>query len=361
MIFRPYALLAELTYRCPLHCPYCSNPTHYPSKNELTTSEWCRVIAEAAELGVLHVGFSGGEPLLRRDLADLIAHARSNGLYTNLITSGLGLDEGRSRELKSAGLDSIQISFQSDQAELADAIAGARAHARKIQAARIARETGFALSANVVLHRQNIERLREIVAFMENLGVVRLELANTQYYGWAYLNRAQLLPTHEQVRRAGDLAAREKERLKGRMEIFYVPPDYFEERPKPCMNGWGQRYITVNAVGEALPCPTASSIPGLRFENVREHPLQWIWEESKSFNQFRGEAWMREPCRSCPEREIDFGGCHCQAALLTGDAANTDPVCALSPQRRIIDEILQQAGSSAPSFDYTPRQNPQHC
>jgi pyrroloquinoline quinone biosynthesis protein E len=358
MSFRPYALLAEVTYRCPLHCPYCSNPVRYPTGDELTTAEWRRVIEEAAGLGVLQAGFSGGEPLLRPDLADLISHARTAGLYTNLITSGIGLDAKGAHELRDAGLDSVQISFQADHAELADSIAGTRAHGKKIAAARAAREASLALSANVVLHRGNIERLREIVAFVESLGATRLELANVQYYGWAFLNRAQLLPTRDQVQAAFDIATAEKKRLHETMEIFYVLPDYYEDRPKPCMNGWGRRYITVNAVGDALPCPTASAIPGLRFENIRANPLSWIWSESESFQRFRGEDWMREPCRSCPERTRDFGGCRCQAALLTGDAANTDPVCTLSPHRAMVDQILSAAASSEPSAAWTARQNP---
>ncbi|MEI9896331.1 MAG: pyrroloquinoline quinone biosynthesis protein PqqE [Chthoniobacter sp.] len=357
MNHRPYALLAEITYRCPLHCPYCSNPARYPDGLELTTAEWRRVIDEAAALGVLQAGFSGGEPLLRPDLADLVAHARAAGLYTNLITSGLGLGIKRARELRDAGLDSVQISFQAGDAALADAIAGARAHDKKIEAAHTAREAGFALSANVVLHRRNIDRLPEIVAFVASLGATRVELANVQYYGWAYLNRAHLLPTREQVLAARQSLAAEKIR-RAEMEIFYVLPDYYEDRPKPCMNGWGRRYLTVNAVGDTLPCPTASSIPGLRFENVRARSLSWIWTESESFQQFRGEDWMREPCRSCPERGRDFGGCRCQAALLTGDAANTDPVCTLSPHRATVDAILHTTGASEPSVEWTPRQNP---
>jgi pyrroloquinoline quinone biosynthesis protein E len=356
--FRPYALLAEVTYRCPLHCPYCSNPVRYPAARDLATPEWTRVICEAAALGVLHVGFSGGEPLLRLDLAQLIAAARSAGLYTNLITSGVGLDELRACELRHAGLDSVQLSFQADEQELADAIAGTRAHERKLAAARLVRENGIALSLNVVLHRANLPRLREIIAFAATLGAERLELANVQYYGWAFLNRAHLLPTREQAREAFQIALEEKARLAGRMEIFYVPPDYYEERPKPCMNGWGRRYLTVNPGGEVLPCPTASSIAGLQFENVREHSLQWIWSESESFNRFRGTEWMPEPCRSCPQREIDFGGCRCQAALLTGDAARTDPVCSLSPQRRVVDKILRKLDQSYNFSKWMPRRNP---
>jgi pyrroloquinoline quinone biosynthesis protein E len=354
---RPYALLAEITYRCPLHCPYCSNPTK-ASSDELTAGEWERVFMEVAGLGVLHVGLSGGEPLARRDLAELVGAAREAGLYTNLITSGLGLDARRIRGLRDAGLESVQLSIQADEPELADAIAGARAHAGKLEAARFIREAGLPLSMNVVLHRANIDRLPGILALAESLGVTRIELANTQYYGWAFLNRAQLLPTREQVMAAAEIADAAKRRLTGKMEIFYVLPDYYESRPKPCLQGWGRRYITVNPAGEALPCATASSIPGLRFDNVRERTLDWIWNESESFNRFRGTEWMPEPCQSCPQREIDFGGCRCQAALLTGDAANTDPVCTLSPNRRLVDSILAAAGDADESLNWVPRRNP---
>ena len=339
MKYRPYALLAELTYRCPLHCPYCSNPACYPT-GELGTNEWRRVILEAAELGAIHIGFSGGEPLLRKDMAALVSTARAAGLYTNLITSGVGLSESLARELWKAGLDSVQLSFQADDAELADMIAGARVHHRKIAAVEIIHKNALALSLNVVLHRANIERLPQIIDFASSLGAQRLELANVQCYGWGFLNRNHLLPTRAQANAARDLALAAKQRLSGRMEIFYVLPDYYEERPKPCMQGWGRRYITVNPAGEVLPCPTASSIPGLQFETVRERSLAWIWSESETFNRFRGTEWMPEPCRSCPQREVDFGGCRCQAALLTGDGANTDPICSLSPQREHIEEAL---------------------
>jgi pyrroloquinoline quinone biosynthesis protein E len=352
---RPYALLAEVTYRCPLHCPYCSNPTRYPAGEELDTAGWRRVLREAAALGVLHAGFSGGEPLLRRDLPELIAEARAAGLYTNLITSGVGLDEARGRALREAGLDSAQVSFQADEPLLADEIAGARAHESKLAAVRWIHENGIALGLNVVLHRGTLGRLREIIAFAEALGAERLELANVQYYGWGFLNRAKLLPTREQAAEALEIAAEAKRRLEGRMEVFYVLPDYYEKFPKPCMNGWGSRYLTVNPIGDVLPCPTASSIPGMRFENVRLDSLSAIWHDSESFNRFRGTGWMREPCRGCPRAEVDFGGCRCQAALLTGDAANTDPVCILSPNRKLVDDVLSQTPAAAP---WTPRQNP---
>jgi pyrroloquinoline quinone biosynthesis protein E len=261
-------------------------------------------------------------------LVELVAVARKAGLYSNLITSAVGLDQKRLGDLQRAGLDSIQISFQSDEASLGDVIAGTKAHQRKIEAARLVRETGLPLSLNVVLHRRNLGQLEKIIALAETLGAIRLELANTQYYGWGHLNQMQLLPTREQVAAAISIAAAAKERLAGKMELVYVLPDYYETRPKPCMQGWGRRYLTVNPVGNVLPCPNATSIPNLRFENVREQSLASIWNDSASFNQFRGTEWMPLPCQECPQREIDFGGCRCQAALLTGDDHATDPVSA---------------------------------
>jgi PqqA peptide cyclase len=370
---RPYALLAEITYRCPLHCPYCSNPVAASlceaprrpevggySNRELTTNEWTRVIREATGLGVLQIGFSGGEPLVRRDLPDLVRTAREANLYTNLITSGIGLDDDRVGALRDAGLDSIQLSFQSDNTDLADEIAGARAHQRKLDVAAKIRAAGIPLSLNFVIHRRNIDRLTQMIALAESLRAERVELANVQFYGWAFLNRAALLPTREQVVRAREIATAAKARLAGKIDIFYVLPDYYETRPKPCLNGWGQRYLTVNPIGEVLPCPTASSaIPDLRFENVRARALDWIWRESESFNRFRGTEWMPEPCQSCPQREIDFGGCRCQAALLTGNAANTDPVCEFSPNRPSVDAVLRDVNSASnDARDWTYRVNP---
>ncbi len=380
---RPYALLAEITYRCPLHCPYCSNavsvesavpsgkhagesPTSLrtahatPNNGELSTEEWKGVIRDAAALGVLQIGFSGGEPLARRDLPELIRAAREANLYTNLITSGIGLDGERVRALRDAGLDSVQLSLQSDHANLADEIAGAHAHQRKLHVAAKIRAAGIPLSLNFVIHRRNIDRLPQMIELAEMLGAGRVELANVQFYGWAFLNRAALLPTREQVDRAREIAIAAKARLAGTIDIFYVLPDYYETRPKPCLNGWGQRYLTVNPNGDVLPCPTASSaIPDLRFENVHARDLDWIWRESESFNRFRGTEWMPEPCRSCPQREIDFGGCRCQAALLTGNAANTDPVCEFSPNRGRVDAVLGEINSSSDHpGDWTYRQNP---
>jgi PqqA peptide cyclase len=352
---RPFGLLAELTYRCPLHCPYCSNPEATPlGDGELTTAEWVRVLGEAADLGVLHVLLSGGEPLARRDLPELVAAARRQGLYTNLITSGIGLTRARALALKDAGLDSVQISLQADQGASADAIAGLPAHARKLEAARIVRDLGLPLTINVVLHRANIGRVRELIALAEGLGAERLELANTQFYGWAYRNKEALLPERAALVEAERIAAVARERSRGAMEILYILPDYYGDRPKPCMNGWGRRYLTVNPVGDVLPCPTAGAIASLVFENVRNHPLAWIWSDSEAFNRFRGTAWMPEPCRSCDRRELDFGGCRCQAALLTGDAANTDPACELSPHRRALTQIVDRVSQPCSAEPETP-------
>src|SRR5437870_4654605 len=302
---RPYALLAEITYRCPLHCPYCSNPTQVRNDQELTANEWTRVIREAAALGVLQIGFSGGEPLARRDLAELVRAAREANLYTNLITSGIGLGDDRVRDLRDAGLDSVQLSFQSDQPDLSDEIAGAHAHRRKLDVASKIRAAEIPLSLNFVIHRRNIDRLPQMVELAESLGAERIELANVQFYGWAFLNRAALLPTYDQVARAREVATTAKARLDGKIDIFYVLPYSYESRPKPCLNGWGQRYLTVNPIRDVLPCPTASSaIPDSTFENVRARNLDWIWRESESFTRFRGTDWMPEPCRSCPQREI---------------------------------------------------------
>jgi pyrroloquinoline quinone biosynthesis protein E len=362
---RPFSLLAELTHRCPLHCPYCSNPVSLPpAKEELRLDEWTRVFNEAAELGALHVGLSGGEPLARPDLVELVAAARAAGLYSNLITSAIGLSRPRAAALKSAGLDSIQISIQSDEAPLADKIAGTNAHATKLEAARMVRELGFPLTINVVLHRLNIGRLPEIVALAERLGAERLELANTQFYGWAFHNRQELLPSRIQISEATATAFAARQRLQGKMEVIFVAPDYYGDRPKPCMHGWGMRHLTVNPRGDVLPCPTAGEIKSLQFDNVRENSLRWIWTESAAFNRFRGTEWMPEPCQSCEFREIDFGGCRCQAALLTADAANTDPACSLSPFRQKLIafvESIQDVRTGSPaeaSSRLSYRQNP---
>lgn len=344
---RPFGLLAELTYRCPLACPYCSNPLDLAGyRDELGTAEWLRVFDEARDLGVLQCHLSGGEPLLRRDLVDLVRHATGLGLYTNLVTSAVGFSRRRAEELHEAGLDHVQISIQADEPGASDRIAGTPSFARKIAAARIVKELGWPLTVNVVLHRQNIDGLTAIVGLAEELRADRVELANTQYYGWALRNRAALLPTAEQLDRAEKVVAEAAARLAGRMDVVYVLPDYYERYPKPCMGGWGARQLTVAPNGDALPCPAAQTLP-LPRANVREDSLERIWTDSPVFRRFRGTDWMPEPCRSCDRREIDFGGCRCQAFQLTGDAARTDPVCHLSPDHEIVVDLVRAANSGA--------------
>ena len=345
---RPFSLLCELTYRCPLQCPYCSNPLNFARyTEELKTEEWTRVLTEAAALGIVQAHFSGGEPLLRNDAPQIIGHARRLGLYTNLSTGGTLLTEALAKGLRKAGLDSLQVSIQDAEAAHSDAMAGgAPSFEKKIRAARLAKDLGFALTLNVVLQRQNIGRIEAIIALAEELGAERLELANTQFNGWALKNRTALLPSRAQVEHASGVAKAARQRLKGKMEILYVLPDYFEPFPKACLHGWGRVFMTVAPDGTALPCQTAREIPGLKFENVRNASLEKIWFESETFCKFRGTDWLPEPCQSCPRKENDFGGCRCQAFLLTGDAAATDPVCSLAPKHHLITEALAEAESA---------------
>jgi PqqA peptide cyclase len=355
---RPLGLLAELTYRCPLHCPYCSNPLELAAyRDELTTGEWLRVLTEARELGVLQLHVSGGEPLLRRDLAEIVRCAAGLGLYTNLITSALGLTPRRAEELRDAGLDHVQISVQADEPVLSDRLAGTPSFERKLSAARLVKRLGWPLTLNVVLHRQNLDRVDRILDLAEELNADRIELANTQYYGWALRNRGGLLPSRSQVERAEAVARAARDRLAGRMEVVYVLPDYYGRYPKPCMGGWGRRQLTVVPDGVVLPCPTAHTLP-LPRTSVREHSLAWIWEQSPLFQAFRGTDWMQDPCRGCPRREIDFGGCRCQAFLLTGDAARTDPVCHLSPDHRLVAAAVSAADEADTAEVLTPRPHP---
>jgi pyrroloquinoline quinone biosynthesis protein E len=348
---RPTTLLAELTHRCPLHCPYCSNPLELMrADTELTTDEWKRVFSEARSLGVLQLGLSGGEPLLRKDLEDLAAHARSVGLYSTLVTSGLGLTRSRAERLKEIGLEHIQISIQDSDPEVAERIAGVRSVRHKQAAAQLVRELGFAFTVNVVLHRANLDRIEEIIDMAADLGADRVELANTQYYGWGLRNRAALQPTRDQVERSREVAERAIQRYRGRMQITYVLPDYYEAFPKACYGGWGKLYLVIAPNGSVLPCHGATQITGLSFDNIRQHSLDWIWQESEAFRLFRGDSWMKEPCRSCPRKTVDFGGCRCQAFALTGDAANTDPVCTLTPLRQIIDQALEEP--ALPDYQY---------
>ena len=353
---RPFGLLAELTYGCPLHCPYCSNPLELAAyRDELSTAEWQRVLTEARELGVLQLHLSGGEPLLRRDLVEIVRHAAGLGLYTNLITSALGLTRRRAEQLRDAGLEHVQVSVQADEAALSDRLAGAPSFDRKLAGARLVKELGWPLTLNVVLHRQNLDRVGRMLDLAEELGADRIELANTQYYGWALRNRAGLLPSRDQVERAEGVVRAARERLAGR-EIVYVLPDHHSRYPKPCMGGWGRRQLTVVPTGDVLPCPTAQDLP-LPRASVREHSLAWIWTESPVFQRFRGTDWMPEPCRSCDRRELDFGGCRCQAFQLTGDAARTDPVCHLSPDHGLVAEAVRAADEAAGPRDVvlTPR------
>lgn len=347
-ITNPRWLLAELTYACPLQCPYCSNPLDYANyREELGTEDWRRVLSQARQLGAVQLGFSGGEPLIRQDLPELVAHARQLGYYSNLITSGYGLTEDKILQLKRAGLDHIQISIQAPEKDLSDFLAGTASYEHKKQVARLVKKHGYPMVLCVVIHRYNIEQMEAILEMAIELGADYVELANTQYYGWAHLNRAQLLPSREQFERAEAIAHRYQERLKGRMKIYYVIPDYYEDRPKACMNGWGTTFLTIAPDGAALPCHAARELPIESFPNVKDLSIKEIWEDSEIFNLFRGFDWMPEPCRSCDEKSKDYGGCRCQAYLLTGDMTATDPVCGKSPHRREIDDIIQSADSPA--------------
>ncbi len=340
----PLWLLAELTYACPLQCPYCSNPVDFARhKDTLTTSDWIDVLQQARALGAAQLGFSGGEPLARRDLSDLIGEGRRLGYYTNLLTSGVGLGEARLKALKKAGLDHIQISFQASSKELNDFLGGASSFDHKLKMARLIKAYGYPMVLNVVIHRRNIDEIAHILEMAIALEADYVELASTQYYGWALINRDQLLPSRHQVARAEAIARRYQERLVGRMRIFYVVPDYHENRPKACMGGWGNVFLTVTPDGTALPCQAAGQIPGLIFPNVKQASMEWIWRHSPAFNQFRGLDWMKEPCRNCPERFKDFGGCRCQAYQLSGDATAADPVCELSADHRHVVDAVDRA------------------
>jgi pyrroloquinoline quinone biosynthesis protein E len=353
---RPLGLLAELTYKCPLHCPYCSNPVAVPRAAELTLPEWCRVLAEARQLGVLQLHLTGGEPLARPDLTPLVAQARNLGFYVNLVTSGVGLDERRASELAHAGLDHVQLSIQDADRTVADEVAGARVFDRKLAAARAVTAVELPLTINVVLHRGNIGRIGPIADLAAALGADRLELAHTQYYGWGLLNRSALLPTPDQVVAAERAVAHTRAIYRDTLEILYVVADYHESYPKPCMHGWGRRHLVIAPDGRVLPCPAAAQIVGLGIDTVRERPLNEIWHHSPAFTRFRGYGWMSEPCRSCPRKEIDFGGCRCQAFQLTGDASRADPVCQLSPDNHLIEAALQVVGP--PYQPLHPRSNP---
>jgi PqqA peptide cyclase len=360
----PLALIAELTHRCPLHCVYCSNPRELTARSEeLPTETWSRVFGEAAGAGVMQLDLTGGEPLARPDLTQLIQSARTAGLYVNLITSGLPLDEKRLDELVAAGLDHFQLSFQGAREATADEISGTKSHPQKLRVLDWLKSRRVAVTLNFVLHRSNLDQLAEMLAIAESSSASRIEFAHVQYYGWAFANRDSLLPTRQQLMQSLEFVKQAEERLLGKIKVEYVVPDYYAKFPKPCMGGWGRKAMLITPRGDALPCHAASIIPGLRFDNVKERSVHEIWQTGEAFQKFRGEDWMQEPCKSCDRRTQDFGGCRCQALLLAGDAAATDPVCSLAPQRSRVDTILAAIPAASnhtivqPQWLYRP--NPQ--
>jgi PqqA peptide cyclase len=348
----PLWLLFELTYKCPLHCVFCYNPTDFTrTGTELATEDWIRVLREARALGSVQLGLSGGEPLVRDDLELIVAEAHTLGFYTNLITSGVGLTEARLQALKRAGLDHIQLSFQDSTREMNDFLSSTRTFELKSKVAKLIKDYDYPMVLNVVLHRLNIDHVDEILRMAEEMGADYVELANTQYYGWAARNRDRLLPSREQLQRAEAATQRFRDKVGQRIRVFFVVPDYFERRPKPCMNGLGSIFLTITPDGTALPCHAARMLPGIDFPNVRTSSVESIWYDSSGFNHFRGDSWMKEPCRSCPEKAKDFGGCRCQAYMLTGDAANADPVCDLSPHHHLVTEAVARADAQRPAAE----------
>ena len=350
---RPLALLAELTYRCPLQCPYCSNPLELGRyRQELDTETWIRVLGEAAGLGVVQIHFSGGEPLVRRDIYDLVREARRLELYSNMSTGATVVDGATLDRLREAGLDHLQVSLLDTDPDSNDRLAGTRSFDRKREAVRGAKDRGFPVTLNVVLHRQNLDRIEDVIRIALEWKVDRLELAHTQYTGWAFRNRAALMPTRAQFEHAQTVVERARTGEAARLDILHVLPDYYQEFPKACLQGWGNVFMNVAPDGAVLPCQTAREITGLEFPNVRDHSLQEIWTDAPVFQRFRGTDWLPEPCRSCDRREVDFGGCRCQAFLMTGDAGATDPVCHLSPHHHLVGEALREAERSDPPLQY---------
>jgi PqqA peptide cyclase len=337
----PLALIAELTHRCPLHCVYCSNPLELTNRiEELPAEVWSRVFHEAAQLGVLQADFTGGEPLARPDIIDLIRAARAAGLYVNLITSGMPMDEARLTQLVEAGLDHLQLSFQAAREQTAQEISNTKSHAQKLRVLEWLKKVRVAVTLNFVIHRRNIDQIEEMLQIAEASSATRIEFANVQYYGWAFANRESLLPTKAQLDRSLEVIKSAEARLRGKIRIESVVPDYYAKYPKPCMGGWGRKLMLITPNGDALPCHAAKVIPGLEFANVNKSSLREIWESSPAFQKFRGEDWMQAPCKTCDRRTLDFGGCRCQALLLANDPAATDPVCSLSPNRPKVDAIL---------------------
>ncbi len=354
----PLWLLCELTYRCPLHCLFCSNPIDYTRhNNELKTDEWIRVLREAREIGAVQLGFSGGEPLKRDDLETLVGEAHKLGYYSNLITSGVGLDEKRAFALHDAGLDHVQLSFQDSTKELNDFLSHTKTFDLKMRIAKLLKAAGYPIVLNVVIHRQNIDHVDQILEMAARLEVDFLELANVQYYGWAFLNRQYLLPTRDQIARAEEATNRFRDKYGSKVRVYFVVPDYYENRPKKCMNGWGAVFLVVAADGLALPCHQARMLPGIDFPDVRRDSIKSIWYDSPAFNRFRGFDWMKEPCRECPEREKELGGCRCQAYLLTGDPANTDPVCERSSAHTKILQALAETNQPATKYYFRDDKN----
>ena len=344
----PLWLLAELTYRCPLHCVFCYNPVDFArQEDELSTDDWLRVLREGRALGAVQLGLSGGEPLLRDDLEVIVAEAHRLGFYSNLLTSGVGLTTERAAALKAAGLDHVQLSFQDSTREMNDFLSHTKTFALKSKVAQIIKAQGWPMVMNVVIHRMNIDHIDRIIAMAHEMGAEYLELANTQYYSWAFLNRSQLLPTHAQLKIAEAMTDQWRARLGDAMRIFFVAPDYHEGKAKKCVNGWGSMFMTIAPDGAALPCHTARMLPGLAFPNVREAGLREIWFDSEGFNRYRGTGWMKEPCSSCEFKEQDLGGCRCQAYMLAQDAAVADPVCRLSPQHAVVQRAVAEAGSTS--------------
>ncbi len=346
----PLWLLAELTYRCPLHCVFCFNPVDFATQEqELSTDDWLRVLRQGREMGAVQLGLSGGEPLLRDDLEVIVAEARRLGYYSNLLTSGVGLTEARAAALKEAGLDHVQLSFQDSTREMNDFLSHTKTFELKNKVAKIIKDQGWPMVMNVVIHRMNIDHIDRIIGMAAEFGAEYIELANTQYYSWAYVNRDQLLPTHEQLKKAEAVTDAWRARMGERMRIFFVAPDYHEGKAKKCVNGWGSMFLTVAPDGTALPCHTAKMLPGLSFPNVREHSLREIWFDSEGFNRYRGTGWMKEPCSSCEWKEEDLGGCRCQAFLIAQDAQVADPVCRKSPHHAKVLESVARAEQSAAS------------
>jgi pyrroloquinoline quinone biosynthesis protein E len=340
----PLWLLAEVTYRCPLHCAFCYNPTDYDkhTQNELTTEQWIQTLRDARKLGAIQLGISGGEPLLRDDIEDIVIEAKKLGYYSNLITSGVGLTEKRIQALKDGGLDHIQLSMHDITEEINNFITNTKTFELKKKVAAMIKDHGYPMVLNVVIHRYNIDHMKEILEMAEALGADYIELANNQYYGWSLVNRSQLMPTREQLDRA-EAVTNEFRATGPKMKVLYVVPDYFNDRPKKCMNGWGEVFMIVTANGDVLPCHSARSLPNMQFPNVKDADLGWTWKDSPAFNKYRGDSWMKEPCRSCSEKENDLGGCRCQSFLLTGDAEAADPVCTKSPHRHLIDKAIEDA------------------